>query len=56
MIYPEGSPLHNLEEVEVRHLTAADEDILTSRALLRSGKAIDTMLSNVMMNKSIKVR
>jgi len=44
-----------LEEIEVRHLTAADEDILTSRALLRSGKAIDTMLSNVIMNKSVNV-
>lgn len=55
MIYPQSSPLHNMEEIEVRHLTAADEDILTSRALLRSGKAIDTMLSNVIMNKSIKV-
>ena len=54
-IYPQSSPLHNVEEVEVRHLTAADEDILTSRALLRSGKAIDTMLSNVLMNKSINV-
>ena len=54
-IYPQSSALHNLEEVEVRHLTAADEDILTSRALLRSGKAIDTMLSNVLMNKSINV-
>jgi len=54
-IYPPDSPLHNLEEIEVRHLTAADEDILTSRALLRSGKAIDTMLSNVLLNKSINV-
>ena len=54
-IYPTNSPLHNLEEIEVRHLTAVDEDILTSRALLRSGKAIDTMLSNVIMNKSVNV-
>jgi hypothetical protein len=54
-IYPANSPLHNLEEIEVRHLTATDEDILTSRALLRSGKAIDTMLTNVIMNKSINV-
>ena len=54
-IYPADSPLYNLEEIEVRHLTAADEDILTSRALLRTGKAIDTMLSNVLMNKSINV-
>ena len=54
-IYPTDSPLYNLEEIEVRHLTATDEDILTSRALLRSGKAIDTMLANVIMNKSINV-
>ena len=52
-IYPTGSPLHNLEEIEVRHLTAADEDILTSRSLLRSGKAIDAMLNNVILNKTI---
>ena len=54
-IYPADSPLYNLEEIEVRHMTAADEDILTSRALLRTGKAIDTMLSNVLMNKSINI-
>ena len=54
-IYPPTSALHNMEEIEVRHLTAADEDVLTSRSLLRSGKAIDTMLSNVILNKSIKV-
>ena len=53
-IYPENSPLYNMEELEVRHLTAADEDILTSRSLLRSGKAIDTLLDNVIVNKSIK--
>ena len=53
-IYPENSPLYNIEEIEVRHLTAADEDILTSRSLLRSGKAIDTLLDSVIVNKSIK--
>ena len=54
-VYSPDSALHNMEELEVRHLTAADEDIMTSRALLRSGKAIDTMLSNVIINKSINV-
>ena len=53
-IYPPDSPLHNMEEIEVRHLTAADEDILTSRSLLRSGTAIDTLLDNVIVNQSIK--
>lgn len=53
-VYSPDSPLHNMEEIEVRHLTAADEDILTSRSLLRSGRAIDTLLDNVIINKSIK--
>ena len=53
-VYSSDSPLHNMEEIEVRHLTAADEDILTSRSLLRSGTAIDTLLDNVIINKSIK--
>ena len=54
-VYPSTSPLHNMEEIEVRHLTAADEDIMTSRALLRSGKAVDTMLSNVIVNRTVNV-
>ena len=53
-VYPVDSPLHNMEEIEIRHLTAADEDILTSRSLLRSGTAIDTLLDNVIVNQSIK--
>lgn len=53
-VYPVGTALHNVEQVEVRHLTAADEDILTSRSLLRTGKAIDSLLSNCLVDKSIK--
>tara|TARA_Y100000310_G_scaffold345842_1_gene471034 strand:+ start:11481 stop:12389 length:909 start_codon:yes stop_codon:yes gene_type:complete len=52
-VYPIESSLHNVEQVEVRHLTAADEDILTSRSLLRTGKAIDALLSNCLVDKSI---
>ena len=54
LIYPVDSPLYGLEELEIRHLTAQDEDILTSRSLLRSGKALDAVLDNVIMNKSVK--
>ena len=54
VIYPVDSHLHGLEELEVRHLTAQDEDVLTSRSLLRSGKALDAVLDNVILNKSIK--
>jgi len=54
VIYPIDSPLHGLEEIEVRHLTAQDEDVLTSRSLLRSGKALDAVLNNVILNKAVK--
>jgi hypothetical protein len=54
-LYPENHPLRNKENVEVRHLTAADEDILTSRSLLRSGKALDVLLQNCIVNKNIDI-
>jgi hypothetical protein len=53
-VYPEGHPLHLKKEIEVRFLTAADEDILTSRSLLRSGKALDTLIDNCIIDKNIK--
>lgn len=53
-VYQQGHPLHLSKEVEVRLLTAADEDILTSRSLLRSGKALDYLLDNCFVNKQIK--
>jgi hypothetical protein len=54
-VYPIESNLYNVKEVELRHLTAADEDILTSRSLLRSGKAIDTVIGACLADKSIVV-
>ena len=53
LVYPPNSPLHNLKEIEVRYMTAADEDILTSRSLLRSGKAIDAVLQNCILDRRI---
>ena len=53
--YPPGHALHNVETIEIRHMTAKDEDILTSSALLRKGIAIDRLLKNVIVNKAIDV-
>ena len=53
-VYPVGSALHNVRELEVRYLTAADEDILTSRSLLRNGTALDRVLENCLIDKNIK--
>lgn len=53
--YAEGHPLHNQEVVEIRYMTAKDEDILTSQSLLKKGLAIDRLLQNVIVNKDINV-
>ena len=51
--YPESHPLHNKTSVEIKYMTAKDEDILTSRALLKKGVALDRLLRNVLVDKSI---
>ena len=53
--YPEGHPLHNKPVIEIKHMTAKEEDILTSEALLRNGLAIDRLLESVILDKNIKV-
>ena len=35
-------------------MTAKDEDILTSRALLKKGLAVDRLLENIIVDKRIK--
>ena len=53
--YPEGHPLHKKEHVEIRQMTAKDEDILTSISLLKKGIAIEKLLENLILDKKIKV-
>jgi len=53
-LYPEGHPLRDQEAVEIRHMTAKEEDILTSETLLKRGLAIDRLVESVMVDKSIK--
>jgi len=51
--YLEGHPLYGKDSVEIRFMTAKDEDILSSKTLLKKGIAIDRMLSNVLMDKTL---
>ena len=48
--YAKGHPLHGEETLEIRFMTAKEEDILTSKALLKKGLAIDRMLQNLIIN------
>jgi hypothetical protein len=54
-LYPEGHPLHKKEFIEIRYMTAKDEDILASRNLLKKGVAVDRLLQNVIVDKNLKV-
>jgi hypothetical protein len=53
--YPEGHPLHNVSSVEIRHMTAREEDILTSQSLIKKGLAINKVLESILVDKRIKV-
>jgi hypothetical protein len=54
--YSESHPLHMAETIEIKYMTAKDEDILTSPSLLKKGIAIDRFLSNIILNKRINVQ
>jgi len=53
--YPEDHPLYGQESLEIRFMTAKDEDILTSQSLLRKGLALDRFLQNIIIDKKVKV-
>ena len=53
--YPSDSPLHNCETVEVRAMTAREEDILTSRALIKKGTVISELIKSCLVDKRIDV-
>ena len=53
--YEQGHPLHNQQSVEIRYMTAKEEDILTSRALLKQGVALDRMLQNILVDQRIRI-
>lgn len=51
--YPSGHPLHGQENIEIRYMTAKDEDILTSKSLLKQGVAIDRLIQNLIVEDNI---
>ena len=51
--YPEGHPLHGQETIEIKQMTAKEEDILTSRSLLKKGVALDRVIESIIMDKKI---
>ena len=48
-VYPADSPLHCRETVDIRAMTAREEDILTSRALIKKGTVITELIKSCLM-------
>lgn len=52
-VYPIGHPLCNEQALEIKAMTAKEEDILTSRALLKNGTLLTQLLKSCLLNKTI---
>ena len=52
--YANGHPLSS-GKVEVKYMTAKEEDILTSQNLIQQGLVIDKLLQSLIVDKSIKL-
>lgn len=55
-VYPPESPIHCKETVDIRAMTAREEDILTSRALIKKGTVITELIRSCLMDKRIQVQ
>tara|TARA_Y100000361_G_scaffold127295_1_gene121639 strand:+ start:189 stop:947 length:759 start_codon:yes stop_codon:yes gene_type:complete len=50
--YPEDSPLHS-GQIEVKYMTAKEEDILTSSNLIKKGVVIDRLLDSLILTEGV---
>jgi hypothetical protein len=51
--YSENHPLYNKETIEIKFMTAKEEDILTSPSLVKKGLAIDRLLKSIIIEKNV---
>jgi hypothetical protein len=54
LLYPEDSPLRS-GTIDVKYMTAKEEDILTSTNLIQQGKVIERLLESVIANPQVKI-
>jgi len=55
MLYDKDSTLYQRETVDIRAMTAKEEDILMSQAYIKQGTVIDKLLESCIVDKSIDV-
>ena len=52
-LYPEDSPLRK-GKLEIKYMTAKEEDILTSQNLIKKGLVIEKLLDSLILTKGVK--
>lgn len=52
--YGPKHPLHNVDTIEIRYMTARDEDILSSRTYIQKGIVLDKLIESIVIDKRIK--
>ena len=55
IIYDPDSTLYNRETIQIKAMTAKEEDILSSRAYLKEGTAIEKLIGSCVTDKSFNV-
>ena len=53
--YPPGHPLSGQQHIEIRHMTAKEEDILTSTNLIEQGVVITKLIESIIANPKVKL-
>ena len=54
LLYPEDSPLSS-GQIEIKYMTAREEDILTSANLIKKGIVVEKLIEALIVDKSINV-
>ena len=53
LLYPEDNPLAS-GQVEIKYMTAKEEDILTNQSYIKKGIVLDKLLQSLIVDKAIK--
>lgn len=55
LFYPKDHPWYGKENVEIRFMTAKDEDILVNKSYIQKGVVVDKLISSVLLDKRVNL-
>jgi rubredoxin len=55
LFYPKDHPWYGKGSVEIRFMTAKDEDILVNKSYIQKGVVLDKLLSSVLLDKRVNI-